>query len=119
VIPTAHNDGALAYDAERRLTTDEIAKNLSALEYQAAKRGMYLTADQSRQGRLEVGIGRRPRKALEVVELGQRPDRESQKSGTAGVALATKINPPQIALGQPRMRVFKARHVMRMGLPRY
>lgn len=30
-------------DSERRLTTDEIAKNLNALEYQAAKRGMYLT----------------------------------------------------------------------------
>jgi len=30
-------------EAERRSAADEIAKNLSALEYQAAKRGMYLT----------------------------------------------------------------------------
>jgi len=65
-------------DAERRLTTDEIAKNLSALEYQAAKRGMYLTVHAINRAKdvLKWESDGDREKALEI-ELGQRPGGES------------------------------------------
>jgi hypothetical protein len=65
-------------DAERRLTMDEIAKNLSALEYQAAKRGMYLTVHAINRAKdvLKWESDGDREKALEV-ELGQRPGGES------------------------------------------
>lgn len=58
-------------DADGRMTAEEIAKNLDALEYQAAKRGMYLTvhaihrakdvlkweSDGNREKALEVEMG--------------------------------------------------------------
>jgi len=65
-------------EAERRSAADEIAKNLSALEYQAAKRGMYLTVHAINRAKdvLKWESDGDREKALEV-ELGQGPRKES------------------------------------------
>jgi hypothetical protein len=78
LIPEHKDGGSCMDEAERRSAADEIAKNLSALEYQAAKRGMYLTVHAINRAKdvLKWESDGDREKALEV-ELGQGPRTES------------------------------------------